>query len=80
MTHQEVSDLFQKEQVKLVTFTKKDGSVRVMKCTTNLGLIPKESHPKGTEKAKNLDVFNCWDLEAGSWRSFRIDSIIPPIL
>lgn len=62
-----------------VTFTKKDGTERVMECTTSAKLVPQEelkesSEPK-REKKKNDDVMPVYDLEAKAWKSFRWDSI-----
>ena len=61
-----------------VTFTKKDGSERVMKCTTKDELIPQvveESLTPKREKKTNEEVMSVYDLEAAGWRSFRWDSI-----
>jgi len=58
-----------------VTFTKKDGTERVMHCTRNLGAIPEDKHPKGSGKAKAAHLIVAFDLEKGEWRSFRWDSI-----
>jgi hypothetical protein len=58
-----------------VTFTKRDGSTRVMKCTLQEGVaIP---HEKTTDRVKqtNEDIVPVWDIEANAWRSFRLDSI-----
>jgi hypothetical protein len=61
-----------------LTFTKKDGSERVMKCTTNPTYImfkdPSILESKSDKKV-NEDVMPVFDLEAGGWRSFRWDSI-----
>ena len=61
-----------------VTFTKKDGSERVMKCTTNPTYIlfkePALVESK-REKKINDDVMPVYDMEAGHWKSFRWDSI-----
>lgn len=61
-----------------LTFTKKDGSDRVMKCTTNPTYImfkdPSILESKSDKKV-NEDVLPVFDLEAGGWRSFRWDSI-----
>jgi len=61
-----------------LTFTKKDGSDRVMKCTTNPTYImfkdPSILESKSDRKV-NEDVMPVFDLEAGGWRSFRWDSI-----
>ena len=55
-----------------ITFTKKDDSLRVMKCTLMESKIPstKESNKKKSEES--IAVF---DLEVNEWRSFRYDSI-----
>jgi hypothetical protein len=65
-----------------VTFTKADGSERVMVCTLRSDLLPDEppaAAPKDPADAKirkeNLDVMRVFDTEKNGWRSFRIDSI-----
>ena len=73
-----------------VTFTKKDGSERVMECTTKPELVPldepTEIHYTNTnnpidfpkpkkEKKVNEDVMPVFDLESKHWKSFRWDSI-----
>jgi len=70
-----------------VTFTKKDGTDRVMTCTTNEQLVPQEPiHETNTdnpidfpapkrEKKANEDVMSVYDIDAKGWRSFRWDSL-----
>lgn len=62
-----------------VTFTKKDGSERVMNCTTNSELVPTQTIVESTEpkkeKKSNEDVMPVYDLDAQGWRSFRWDSV-----
>ena len=61
-----------------VTFTKKDGTERIMKCTTNpTYILFKEpvSVESKREKKINEDVMPVYDMEAGHWKSFRWDSI-----
>ena len=70
-----------------VIFTKKDGTERVMECTTNPELVPQEPvHVTNTdspidfpapkkEKKLNEDVCPVYDLESKHWKSFRWDSI-----
>ena len=69
-----------------VTFTKKDGTERVMECTTSRSLVPQEVHETNTdnpidfpvpkkEKKVNEDVMPVYDLEAKAWKSFRWDSV-----
>ena len=61
-----------------LTFTKKDGSDRVMRCTTNPTYImfkdPSILESRSDRKV-NEDVMPVFDLDAGGWRSFRWDSI-----
>lgn len=62
-----------------VTFTKKDGTERVMECTTSPSLVPQEivseSITPKREKKINEDVCPVYDLESNHWKSFRWDSI-----
>jgi hypothetical protein len=72
-----------------VTFTKKDGTERVMECTTSPTLVPiveERVHVTNTdnpidfpkpkkEKKVNEEVMPVYDLEAKAWKSFRWDSI-----
>lgn len=58
-----------------VTFVKKDGSERIMKCTLLESKIPAEKLPKGTTKEKNSDSVAVFDVEKQAWRSFRWDSV-----
>jgi hypothetical protein len=73
-----------------VVFTKKDGTERVMECTTSSSLIPPEplieTHVTNTdnpvdfpkikkERKVNPDIMNVYDLENQAWKSFRWDSI-----
>jgi hypothetical protein len=73
-----------------VTFTKKDGTERVMKCTTSSSLVPVDmteaKHYTNTnnpidfpvpkkEKKVNEDVMPVYDLASSAWKSFRWDSV-----
>lgn len=62
-----------KTEQMLVTFTKKDGSVRAMLCTQNPDLIPEVTYSTNTGPDHLVCV---WDLEKEAWRSFKKDSII----
>lgn len=58
-----------------ITFTKKDGTERVMKCTLmDTVVVP---HERKTDRViertdNNLPV---WDVEADAWRSVNLDTI-----
>jgi hypothetical protein len=62
----------------VVTFTKKDGSTRVMRSTLNAELLPvveiKEGAEK-TERKKSDTTIAVYDLEAKGWRSFATKSV-----
>ena len=61
-----------------VVFTKKDGTERVMLCTTNSELVPPVEIKEGVEKKEkkiNEEVMPVYDIEAKAWKSFRWDSI-----
>ena len=61
----------------IVTFTKVDGSKRVMRCTSNPANIPAEMQPVGnTDRYLNPDVARVFDLDINEWRSFRLNSVI----
>lgn len=64
-----------KTGVAIVTFLKKDGTERVMKCTQNTGIIPENMHPMGTGPAYTENQVRVFDVEKQEWRSFRKDSI-----
>ena len=64
-----------------VTFTKKDGTERVMNCTLDESIIPAVVAKVVVEgantvvRAVNDDVVPVYDVDAKGWRSFRWDSI-----
>lgn len=70
----QLKSLLQTEIVTL-TFAKKDGSERIMKCTLNESKIPAEKAPKNSGKAVNSEILPVFDVEKSDWRSFRWDSI-----
>lgn len=59
-----------------VTFTKKDGTERVMRCTLNPEVLPPATVTEGKEPRKKSDTtMAVYDLDAKGWRSFTIKSI-----
>lgn len=58
-----------------VTFTKKDGTERVMCCTRNMAAIPEDKQPKGSGKTKAAHLIVAFDLDKGEWRSFDEESV-----
>ena len=66
-----------RENVIKVTFIKKDGSTREMKCTLKEDVVaafPGKTFAQ-SKRAQNLDVLPVFDVDVSDWRSFRIDSI-----
>lgn len=58
-----------------ITFTKKDGTDRIMKCTLREGeIVPYEKKTERTREPKD-NLLAVWDLEAAAWRSINIDTI-----
>jgi hypothetical protein len=66
------------EGVVNITFTKKDGTQRIMKATLVSDKIPKANEPKNDNpwRAKSEDVQAVYDLDNEGWRSFRWDSLV----
>jgi len=59
-----------------VTFTKKDGSERVMKCTLDPKELPEQVITENKKERKQSEnSIAVYDLEAKGWRSFVIRSI-----
>ena len=57
-----------------VTFTKVDGTERVMRCTLQPQYLPESIEREGV-KVRNPDVQSVWDIDINAWRSFRFDSV-----
>lgn len=53
-----------------ITFTKKDGTLREMKCTLKEGVIPTVTDPKDSDT-----LCTVWDTALGQWRSFHFENI-----
>jgi hypothetical protein len=60
------------ESIVEVTFTKKDGTERVMNCTLLEDYLPETT---GVGKAASFDAVSVYDVDAEGWRSFRWDSV-----
>ena len=55
-----------------VTFTKKDGTERVMNCTLLEDYLPETT---GVGRSASFDAVSVYDVDKEDWRSFRWDSI-----
>lgn len=59
-----------------VTFTKADGTDRVMKCTLEEDKLPKVEIKEGAKPRKESTTSMCvFDLEKNEWRSFTIKKV-----
>lgn len=70
-----------------ITFTKVDGTIRAMRCSRKTEIISL-SNPHSSELAKPLNktigpgvarpqsVISVFDLDAGLWKSFRVDHLL----
>lgn len=60
-----------------VTFTKVDGTERVMKCTLMSEHVPNAPKTNGEVvlKETSSNTISVWDTDASGWRSFRVDNI-----
>jgi hypothetical protein len=57
-----------------ITFTKKDGTLRKMKCTRSAKLIPEDQQPKNSDD-KTVGAIPVYDLESSGWRSFLPENL-----
>lgn len=53
-----------------ITFVKKDGTLREMKCTLKETVVPKVENPKESDT-----LCTVWDTVLGQWRSFHFENI-----
>lgn len=58
-----------------VTFTKRDGAERTLKCTLRPDFLPLPTAIK-SHWEENKEILSVWDLDNDGWRSFRLDSVI----
>lgn len=70
-----------KNVVATITFDKKDGTLRQMRCTLKENYLPsltiasEETEGVLSIRKENFDILPVWDIDNGGWRSFRMDSI-----
>lgn len=59
-----------------ITFTKKDGTERVMRCTLDPNKLPVQENTESNTKRKiNTDTMSVFDLDVQGWRSFTKKSV-----
>ena len=65
-----------KGSIVTLTFTKKDGTERVMKATLKEEFLPADTEGWISKNRKhNEDALAVWDTESQGWRAFRWDSL-----
>ena len=74
-TRENLTELL-RNSVVTVTFTKVNGEERVMKCTLLGEYVPNAATNDRVLLTENVsNNISVWDVEANSWRSFRVDSV-----
>lgn len=69
-----LNGLLRTDEVNL-TFTKKDGTIREMKCTLIESMLPEYEKKTDRVKEPSNDIIAVFDLDKQAWRSVRYDSI-----
>ena len=61
----------------VVVFTKvTTGGHRILTCTQNLNLIPKDQWPLGIMHNLNPEILRVYSLKDNDWRSFYVNEVI----
>ena len=58
-----------------ITFMKKDGSERVMKCTLKEEFLPPKTE-SNKQRKENYSVISVFDVDIKEWRSIILDNIV----
>jgi len=80
LTREEVVEMLRND-VATVTFTKADGTERVMECTLLQEVLSEritgllQGAPDKNTKAPNPDTIAVYDIPSDGWRSFRLDAV-----
>lgn len=72
-----LNGLLQEQYPITVTFIKKDGTIRTMKCSKHLNNIPIDKVPAASSNTsiKESTAIRVFDIEKQDWRSFNFSSI-----
>lgn len=75
----EVLKRLKQSKIAVVFFIKKNGEKRIMKCTLDFTLIPKEKKPKDFKFENALamikkNILRVFDVEKQEWRSIPVSS------
>ena len=58
-----------------VTFTKKDGTERIMRCTLKEDILPVVESKESSTRKTNDATLAVFDVEANGWRSFTLRNV-----
>lgn len=58
-----------------VTFTKVDGTERVMRATLKEESLPQREGTATTTTHRSENLVTVWDVDKNDWRSFRLDKV-----
>lgn len=58
-----------------VTFTKSDGTERVMRCTLQSDALPPITVGESKSRKTSTSSIPVWDLDVAGWRSFTLRSV-----
>jgi len=78
MTKSELTEMLKNQDI-TVTFEKKDGTQRIMRCTLRPDALPEmitESTRTSVVRRESDSTIAVWDIDLGAWRSFRLDSVV----
>lgn len=65
-----IKDILRTQEL-TITFTKKDGTERVMRCTLDPAKLPvQENKETSTNRKVSTETMSVFDLDAQGWRSF----------
>lgn len=65
-----------KNNVCNVTFSKVDGSLRIMPCTLHSDYVPVQTESTANSpRARNDKTVSVWCVDKNAWRSFRIENV-----
>ena len=73
--------IIQMEKEVYVKFTKKDNTIRLMKCTLDFTKIPEDKRPRSVDLRKILTkiqkskILSVFDLEKNEWRSIPFEKV-----
>lgn len=67
-----------RNSARMVRFTKKDGSLRDLRCTLVANQLPERAQQALEQPMRqpNETLVTVWDLDKKAWRSFRKDAVV----